>query len=79
MSTLEATEVEIRVSEDGKLRPLRFRLGEIWLDIGHIGKTWTDGVGEHWLVMPMYPPQLFELVRAQTGRWQIGPHEIGVA
>ena len=79
MSTLEPTEVEIRVSEDGKLKPLRFRLGEIWLDIGHFGRMWSDDAGDHWLVMPLYPPQLFELVRTKSGLWQIGPHESGVA
>lgn len=79
MAVLEPTEVEIRVSEAGKIRPLRFRLGEVWLDIGHIGKTWTDEAGAHWVVMPLYPPQLFELVQTKSGGWQIGPHETDVA
>jgi hypothetical protein len=79
MSTPEPTEVEIRVSEEGRYRPLRFRLGEVWLDIGQIGKTWTDDAGEHFLVMPMYPPQLFDLTRGKDGRWLISPYEVGVA
>lgn len=77
--SLEPTEIEIRVSETGKVRPLRFRLGEVWLDIGQVGKTWSDDAGEHWLVMPMYPPQLFELLRTKSGGWQVGPHEPSVA
>jgi len=79
MTTLEATEVDIRVNEEGKVRPLRFRLGEVWLDIGQIGKMWKDEAGTHWLVMPMYPPQFFEVVRTPSGRWQVGPYESGVA
>ncbi len=79
MTTPEATEVDIRVSEDGKVRPLRFRRGEIWMDIHQIGRSWSDEAGDHWLVMPMYPPRLYELIRTPSGVWQSAPHETSLA
>lgn len=79
MASPTPTEVEIRVSEEGKLRPLRFRRGEIWMDIAQVGKSWSDDAGDHWLVMPMYPPQLYELIHTKAGLWQVMPSGPSIA
>ena len=63
------TDVEIRIAADGVITPLRFTWQGAWLAVGQVGRTWTDGEGDHWLVMPPHPNAVFELIRTPEGRW----------
>lgn len=67
-------EIEIRIGVDGAITPLRFRLGEAkvsaWLHIAQISRRWSDGRGEHWLLMIAVPPRIFEVLRTPEGLWR---------
>ena len=67
----EPTEVEVRVGQGGVITPIRFRWQGVWLQIAQIGRHWSDEAGDHWLVLPDRPAQVFELIRSPEERWQI--------
>ncbi len=73
MNDFQPCEIEIRVNADGGVKPLRFTRGSIWVEIMQIGRAWTDHSGDHWLVTPADPDQIFELLRSSDGRWQVRP------
>ena len=71
MSQSQPTEVEIRIASDGGITPLRFTWQSAWLQVMQIGRAWADDEGDHWLVMPTSPNQVFELLRTPEGRWRV--------
>lgn len=66
-----STEVEIRVSVDGTVTPLRFTWHGSTLRVAQISRTWSDDEGTHWLVMAAFPERVFELLRTGEGAWQV--------
>jgi len=69
MSNKEPTDVEIRVTAEGKITPLRFTWRKSWYQVAQIGRSWADAEGEHWLVTAAHPSLVVELIRTQEGSW----------
>ena len=69
MTSPTPTEVEVRRSATGEVRPVRFTWQGATLDITSYGRRWSDEEGEHWLVMADQPERTFTLCRAPGGQW----------
>jgi len=66
----EPVAVEVRISVEGEVMPLRFAWHGAWLEIAQVGRRWSDEEGEHWLVMPAAEARVFELTRTLDGLWR---------
>jgi hypothetical protein len=71
MSATQPAEVEIRVGSDGAVQPLRFTYEGTWLTVAQVGRQWQDAEGDHWLVTPVIPAQVFEIVKGPNDLWQV--------
>jgi hypothetical protein len=71
MSAQTPTEVEVRRSAAGEMRPIRFTWEGAILDITGYGRRWSDEEGDHWLVMADRPERAFTLHRAPDGSWTV--------
>lgn len=71
MMSATPTEVEVRVAPDGTLRPLRFSWRGRMLRVVGVGRSWSDGEGDHWLVMTAPLERVFELRRTPEGTWHV--------
>ncbi|MBN1313750.1 MAG: hypothetical protein JXB30_20265 [Anaerolineae bacterium] len=69
MSHKEPTDIEIRVTTEGNITPLRFTWRKSWYSVAQIGRSWVDAEGEHWLVMTNHPSLVIELIHTQAGSW----------
>jgi hypothetical protein len=49
---------------------LRFTHEGTWLTVAQVGRQWQDAEGQHWLVTPAFPAQVFEIIRGMDERWQ---------
>jgi hypothetical protein len=71
MSAFQPAEVEARMSPDGSTTPISFSWEGRQLRVAEIGRAWRDDDGDHWLVMPTFPVQPFEILRTPSGEWQV--------
>ncbi len=70
MKNLTPCDVEIRIAADGTLEPLRFTVQGAWKNVAQVGRNWSDGLGDHWLVMPS-SGEVYDLARSPDGLWRI--------
>lgn len=71
MSSKEPVDVEVRITIDGMITPLRFTWRQTWYTVAQIGRTWADEEGEHWLVMAARPNLLVELIHTRDNTWLV--------
>ncbi|MBN1427631.1 MAG: hypothetical protein JXB07_04545 [Anaerolineae bacterium] len=65
----QPVDVEIRVTAEGDITPLRFTWRGSWYSIAQIGRTWADEDGDHWLIMAALPHLIVDLVHTHENRW----------
>jgi hypothetical protein len=75
--SLEPIEVTARFSEQGTITPLSFIWNGGHYKVDSIGRQWTDGAGQHVLVM-VASERIYELIFLKDeARWFISQSQAG--
>jgi len=67
---VEPIEVEVTQGKDGQLLPRRFVCQGSQLQVRDVGRRWSDGQGEHILVMVEPGNRVYELLHTDD-QWQM--------
>ena len=71
MQNREAIEVKVTMNDDGIFEPLSFHWNERTFQIRELGRRWQSKEAEHILVMVEPINNVYELIRANDGRWYV--------